>query len=723
MGIATAATLNSDGSPVPLRLDSSSSHGHAVQFYKDDSFLLEQLVQFLGPPLSAGNSVLLIATEAHRDSLLAHLRSCGTDFAPALAGGRFLLLDADETLAEFMVNGQPDPARFEHALSDRMARLVSAAAGTNPQVFAFGEMVASLWEDGNRQAALRLEQIWNGLAEKYKLQLLCAYPMRLFSQAQDRESLLEICSEHSHVIPAECPTPVGDEERLHSFPLLEQKAKALESEASERRKIQDALQEREAELSDFLENAVIGMHWLAPDGTIVWANKSDLARSGYARDEYIGHHVSKFYVDRHAAEDILQRLSRHEELHGYGARLKSKDGSIHHVRIDSNVFVREGRFVHTRCFITDVTEKEEAEHALFQLAAIVESSHDAIISKDLNGIITSWNRSAERVLGYKAEEMIGKSITLLIPPELQHDEVVILAKIRAGERTDHFETTRLRKNGEAIDVSLTVSPVRDRQGTIIGAAKILRDITQQKQMEKSLRISERLASVGRLAATIAHEINNPLEAITNFIYLAKQQPELCEDTRRYLSTADQELGRVAHIVQQTLGFYRNNSHPSSRLIADVMEDVLTIYQRKCMYKNLRIDKSVEPGLTVNTVQGELKQILSNLITNAIDASPQGGRIAIRARSVGGLRSGRRGIRITIADNGAGIPPRDRGKMFAPFFTTKKEVGTGLGLWISKDLLEKRGGDIRVRSSNSGQTGTVMSVYLPSEFQPAGPSAL
>ena len=633
------------------------------------------------------------------------------------------MLDADETLAEFMVDGQPDPDASKRALShvwlgwflqrgERICRSLPLEKWSLP----CGKMAIA-------QAALVLEQLWNRLAEKHKFQLLCAYPMRLFSRDQDRESLLEICSEHSHVIPAESLTPVGDEERLHSVLLLEQKARALESEARERRKIQDALQEREAELSEFLENAVIGMHWLGPDGTILWANKSELARSGYGRDEYIGHHISEFHADRHAAEDILQRLSRHEELHGYEARLKSKDGSIHHVRIDSNVFVRDGRFVHTRCFVTDITGKREADLALFQLAAIVESSHDAIISKDLNGIIASWNRSAERVLGYKAEEIIGKSITLLIPPELLHDEVVILSKIRAGERIDHFETTRLRKNGERIDVSLTVSPVRDRQGTIIGAAKILRDITQQKQMEKTLHTSERLASVGRLAATIAHEINNPLEAITNFIYLAKQQPELCEDTRRYLSTADQELGRVAHIVQQTLGFYRDNSHASSRLVAGVLEDVLTIYQRKCLHKNLRIEQSIEPGLIVNAVQGELKQILSNLVTNAIDASPQGGRIAIRARSVGGLHSGSRGIRITIADNGAGIPPQDRAKMFAPFFTTKKEVGTGLGLWISKDLLEKRGGDIRVRSSNSGRTGTVMSIYLPSEFQPTGPSAL
>jgi len=288
---------------------------------------------------------------------------------------------------------------------------------------------------------------------------------------------------------------------------------------------------------------------------------------------------------------------------------------------------------------------------------------------------------------------------------------MILSRIRAGQRVDHFQTVRMTKQGERIDVSLTVSPVKDPQGKIIGAAKIARDITQQKRLEASLQMSERLASVGRLAATVAHEINNPLEAITNFIYLAKQQA-VSEKGKRYLAAADQEIKRVAHIAQQTLGFYRDNSQPTTLQVADVIEDVLAIYERKFKYKLLHVERQIEPGVTLFTMEGELKQILSNLVINAIDASKEGGKIWVRARSSHNFQSGERGVRITVADNGIGIPQENRERLFAPFFTTKKQVGTGLGLWITKDLLEKKGGHIRFRSSNRERSGTVMSIYLP-----------
>ena len=176
------------------------------------------------------------------------------------------------------------------------------------------------------------------------------------------------------------------------------------------------------------------------------------------------------------------------------------------------------------------------------LAAIVESSDDAIVSKDLNGIVTSWNRSAERIFGYTPEEIIGKPITLIIPPELHDQEPHILGKIRAGEPIEHFQTVRLHKDGHLIDVSLTVSPVRDERGMVVGAAKIARDITDQKKLEAAFHTSERLASVGRLAATIAHEINNPLEAVTNLIYLANLQPDLPEMARRYLRAGRPRTG-------------------------------------------------------------------------------------------------------------------------------------------------------------------------------------
>lgn len=350
------------------------------------------------------------------------------------------------------------------------------------------------------------------------------------------------------------------------------------------------------------------------------------------------------------------------------------------------------------------------------LAAIVDSSDDAIISKDLNGHITSWNLSAERLFGYRPDEIIGQSIMLLIPPELQHDETHILAKIKAGERIDHFQTVRIKKNGERMEVSLTISPVKDERGVIVGAAKILRDITKQRKLEAIVRTSERLASVGRLAATVAHEINNPLEAVTNYVYLAKQQPDLPPKIKQYLDSADTALARVAHIAQQTLGFYRENFQPTKLVVSDIIDDVLAIYERKFKYKRLNIDRRFDPGLTISGFEGEMKQMLSNLITNAVDACRDGGKIIIAARATQQLPSNRRGICITVADNGAGISNQDKLNLFTPFFTTKKNLGTGLGLWITKELLEKRGGRIRFRSRDSSPSGTVVSLYISEALQ-------
>jgi PAS domain S-box-containing protein len=711
----SARPLLDSSSPAPLPLWSSPrSKGHSVQFYEEDSYLLEGLSRFIGAAILADDAALIITTKSHRDELFARLSSRGLDLKLAMSEGRFLSFDAAETLTRFMVDGTPDPALFTEVAGNLIARLASTESGKTRRVAVFGEMVALLWADGQFEAAIQLEQLWNQLARRHSFQLHCAYPLNQFSREQDGNRLLEICAEHSHVVPTEQYTTLADDqERFRAILFLQQKAQALEAEIHERKRVHQALQDRETELRDFLENAVVGMHWVAADGTILWANKAELTLLGYKHDEYIGRHISDFHADAPVIDDILQRLGRNEELRGYEARLRCKDGSIRFVRIDSNVLVRDGQFVHTRCLTSDITEKRQSELALFRMAAIVESSNDAIISKDLNGIVSSWNNAAQRLFGYEEAEIVGRPITVLIPPELLEEENVILAKIRTGKRIDHFQTVRLKKNGDLIDVSLTISPIRDQRGNIVGAAKIVRDITAQKKLEAALHISERLASVGRLAATVAHEINNPLEAVTNFIYIAKQHPQASPEIKRYLNSADEELRRVAHITQQTLGFYRDNSQPVVLVIADVIQDVLTVYERKFQYKALNIEQRIEPGLILNTVQGELKQILSNLIANAIDASKANGRLAIRARTSRHFPSGECGVRIIIADNGVGISDENRQNLFTPFFTTKSAVGTGLGLWITKDLLEKKGGRIQFRSSDTSRSGTVMRIYLPS----------
>ena len=249
-----------------------------------------------------------------------------------------------------------------------------------------------------------------------------------------------------------------------------------------------ALRRNEAELRDFVETATIGLHWVGSDGTILWANQAELNLLGYAREEYIGRNIAEFHADEPVINDILARLSRGERLCEYPARLRHRDGTIRDVLIDSSVLFEDGKFVHTRCFTRDVTALRHQQDTNLLLAAIVDSSDDAIISKNLDGVIMSWNKSAERLFGYMAEEAIGRTVAdLLIPGDREDEEPEILARLRRGERVDHFETVRLHKDGTPIDISLTISPVKDLQGGIIGASKIARDITERRRAEEAVK--------------------------------------------------------------------------------------------------------------------------------------------------------------------------------------------------------------------------------------------
>jgi PAS domain S-box-containing protein len=379
----------------------------------------------------------------------------------------------------------------------------------------------------------------------------------------------------------------------------------------------------------------------------------------------------------------------------------------------------EGILAHS----TEVTDRviarraiERAEKAQRLLAAIVESSDDAIVSKDLNGVVTSWNKGAERLFGYKAEEIIGRPITLVIPPELHKDETMILGKIRLGQNIDHFETVRLSKHGEKMDVSLTVSPVKDERGNVVGAAKIARNITENKKIEHALRTTEKLATAGRLAATVAHEINNPLAAVTNLVYLARRDMPDAAKVTNYLQMASRELDRVAHIARQTLGFYRDTSAPIRFSVTQTLDDLLLLYEKRMETRPIKLVKQYDGDPEITGLAGEIRQAFSNLITNSIDAMPTGGTLLVRVSKSRGWRNlNLPGIRITVCDTGCGIEAQHKKNLFQPFFTTKADVGTGLGLWITRSIVEKHRGTIRVKSrTGPKEHGTVFSIFLPSD---------
>jgi PAS domain S-box-containing protein len=345
------------------------------------------------------------------------------------------------------------------------------------------------------------------------------------------------------------------------------------------------------------------------------------------------------------------------------------------------------------------------------LEAIVESSDDAIISKTLDGIIMSWNPAAARLFGYTYNEIVGSSILRLIPPTLHSEEPIIISRLIAGERIEHFETVRVKKNGEHVDVSLTISPIKDASGKVIGASKILRDISDRKRLQLSLLQAEKLAATGRMAASIAHEINNPLEGLLNLIYLARNCADDPVQVRNYLETAEGELVRVSHIARQTLGYYRENVSPILVSLARIVHDVMRIYRTRLEANGIAIHTPIEELPWLEIKRGEITQVLSNLVANSLYAMPSGGELIIVIRRT--VYRGTPHALIEVRDTGCGIPPQHLTSVFEPFFTTRSTIGTGIGLWVARQFVEGHGGSIELASSTDTIThGTTISVYLP-----------
>jgi len=346
------------------------------------------------------------------------------------------------------------------------------------------------------------------------------------------------------------------------------------------------------------------------------------------------------------------------------------------------------------------------------LASIVEDSDDAIISSTLDGIITSWNNGAERIFGYTAAEMVGKPTSVLGSRNAEDDPAMIVAKISRGQRVEHYETLRRHKDGSDIIVSLTVSPIRNSEGEIIGASKIARDITSTRQAEQALRNTDKLALAGRMAASIAHEINNPLEAITNLVYLL-QQESISEKGREYLDLAQRELIRVSHIASQTLGFFRGSPGPTSCQLAEIADSAISLHTGRLTVSSIAVKTEYLPVAPLLCQQGELRQVLANLVSNALDSMPSKGRLLLRVRPATDLLSGIPGVRLTVADTGSGMTARTLRLIFEPFYTTKGSTGTGLGLWVTRQIISRHRGRIAVSSSqNPAHHGTVFSVFFP-----------
>ncbi len=469
----------------------------------------------------------------------------------------------------------------------------------------------------------------------------------------------------------------------------------------------------------------------ALDGTILTWNAAAERIFGYSSAEMIGSPVFRLIPpELHQKErDLLARISKGERVEHVETTRVRKDGSLCTIELSvSPVLDESGAIVGASSFKRDISARKRAETATARLAAIVESSGDAIISKELDGTITSWNSAAERMYGYSASEMIGRSIFTVVPQNLEHEEREILDRVAGGGNVAHYETVRTRRDGSLIEVSLTISPIRSTAGVIIGASAIQRDISDRKRIEASLRQASKMEAIGALAGGLAHDFNNQLHALSGFAHFVARDPALGAGGRQDLIEIQKTIERMASLTRQLLAFARQQVlSPEILDLNTAVDDARPMLQR-LIGSNMEIQLELAQGPKwVEVDRTQLVQILLNLVINARDAMPAGGRLVVRTETLEvspqhlfdrlglpvepGAYAG-----LAVIDTGAGIAPEHLPHIFEPFYTTK-EVGrgTGLGLATVEGIVSQSGGHIQVESTIDG--GTSITILLPLTAEP------
>jgi two-component system, NtrC family, sensor kinase len=359
--------------------------------------------------------------------------------------------------------------------------------------------------------------------------------------------------------------------------------------------------------------------------------------------------------------------------------------------------------------VEERTEELRKSEEQFRLRSeLIELASDAIIVRDTEGAIEFWNSGAEALYGWTREEMLGRDMHSTLGTAFPAPREAVEAILRdSGSWQGHLK--QKTKDGDEVIVACRKTMSDDAKAVL----EVSRDITSQLRAEEALREAERLAAMGRVAGIIAHEINNPLAAITNIFYLLRNHPSLDEDARRFAAQAEQELDRVSHITRQTLTFYRESKQPIAVDLSELIDSILALQESALQTSRIKVKKTYAPTSSVRGFPVELRQVFLNLIINASQAMPDGGALAIRIREITDWTTNERCAAISIVDTGTGIKPEDARRLFEPFFSTKSAKGTGLGLWISKGIVQKYDGRISCRSfRHANGCMTCFRVFLP-----------
>jgi PAS domain S-box-containing protein len=478
-------------------------------------------------------------------------------------------------------------------------------------------------------------------------------------------------------------------------------------------------------------------------GVIIQVNSQTEALFAYTRDELIGQKIEILVPERQRPKHHQHRADFHQRpkirrmgsgLDLYGRR---RDGSEFPVEISLSP-VGSGDAMMVLSVIRDISERKRIEEELRRaneeldrrksrelrdsqnrMALIVNSSQDAIIGKNLEGIITHWNKGAEDMYGYTAQEMIGRSITTLCPKDHADEIPLILEKIRNGTRVEYFESVRLTKDGRQLNVSISVSPIHDADGRVVGASAIARNITAQKKIEDQLRQSQKMEAVGRLAGGVAHDFNNLLGIVNACTELLCTRPD--NESAEYIDNIREAVKRGTSLTRQLLAFSRRQPGQPAQVL-DLNERLKEAAKllRPLMGDDVEVVLSSRTRTAiVEADSDQLDQIVMNLAVNARDAMPGGGKLIIEtamsefdesfAREHPTMTAGRY-VMLAISDNGVGMDESTRARIFEPFFTTK-ETGTGLGLATVYGIVKQNGGHVWLYSEPS--RGTTFKIYLPS----------
>ncbi|HEU4391972.1 MAG TPA: PAS domain S-box protein [Blastocatellia bacterium] len=697
-----------------------------VQFYESDLFLRESVADFVTTGLRAGETCVVVATPAHLQSFEERFAAEGYDIASLSASGQYLSLDAVETLSTLMADGSPDPKIF----SDVIGGMITRAGNRGVQLRIFGEMAGILWREGQYAAAIRLEALWNRLRESHRFHLLCACPITCNASDPPMEALDTLCAEHSQVIPGESYALECAEERLRTVVSLQYKARALEAELAHRREIEKRLRTSEMRYRCLFQASLDGILIVDPkSGTIIDGNQVAAILLGCRGSALMGRELWELGLFQNR-EIMLQyfrglrdgQTSRYEQ-----AQVETGDGRQVELEFCSSLYPADGQRI-VQCNVRDIAERRRAEEASSHLAAIVESSDDAIVSKSLDGIIQSWNHGAERIFGYTAQEAIGKPIYLIIPEDRYHEEPVVLEKLKRGMRVDHFETVRLTKEGKRVNISLTVSPVRNWSGKIVGASKIARDITDRKRSEAEREIllereREARADAERanrakdeFLAIVSHELRTPLNAVLGWVNISRAGTFSEAITARALETIERNARSQAKLIEQLLDVSRIITGKLSVDIrpleaADAVSAAVDAIRPAAEARNITVRLNIDPDAgQVLADTARLQQILNQLLTNALKFTSSGGSVEVEMRRADSQ------IEFVITDTGQGIAPEFLPFLFEKFrqgdgSLTRKHGGLGLGLALVRHLVDYQRGSVTADSAGPGK-GSTFCVKLP-----------